>query len=227
MTNATERPDTALAEIFDSLMRDIHTCMPGIVTAFDRDTQTATVQPCLQRKFKGMEPQNLTPVENVPIVYPGSGDLWLVFDIEVDSYVLLVFSERSIATWMEKGDVVDPKLRRTFSLSDAIAIPGLLPGPVQFSGAVVEGEIGLRSADGTKKAVLDSNGVLTVNSDADAAALSSVADTHLADLVDLLCTWTPVLNDGGAALKLAALAKWPLASASLATTESTNLKVDA
>ena len=227
MTNATERPDTALAEIFDSLMRDIHTCMPGIVTAFDRDTQTATVQPCLQRKFKGMEPQNLTPFENVPIVYPGSGDLWLVFDIEVGSYVLLVFSERAIATWMEKGDVVDPEMRRTFNLSDAIAIPGLLPGPAQFSGAVVEGEIGLRSADGTKKAVLDSSGVLTVNSDADAAALSSVADTHLADLVDLLCTWAPGAFDGGAALKAAALIKWPLASASLATTESTNLKVDA
>jgi len=227
MTSATERPDTALAEIFDSLMRDIHTCMPGIVTAFDRDTQTATVQPCLQRKFKGMEPQNLTPVENVPIVYPGSGDLWLVFDIEVGSYVLLVFSERAIATWMEKGDVVDPKLRRTFNLSDAIAIPGLLPGPVQFSGAVVEGEIGLRSADGTKKAVLDSNGVLTVNSDADAAALSSVADSNIGMLIDLLTGWAVLGGDGGAALKAAALVLWPGGSVAMTSTASTNLKVDA
>jgi len=226
MTNATERPDTALAEIFDSLMRDVHTCMPGIVTAFDRDTQTATVQPCLQRKFKGMEPQNLPVVENVPIVYPGSGDLWLVFDIEVDSYVLLVFSERAIATWMEKGDVVDPKLRRTFNLSDAIAIPGLLPGPVQFSGAVVEGEIGLRSADGTKKAVLDSSGVLTVNSQVDAAALASKVDLIIATIHGVMTAWVPAPPDGGAALKTAWLAAFGTPPTSAATA-STNLKVDA
>ena len=207
-------------------MREVHTCMPGRVTAFDRDTQTASVQPCLQRKFKNQDPQDLPVIEDVPIVYPGSGDLWLVFDVVVDSYVLLVFSERAIADWMAKGETQDPKRRRTFNLSDAIAIPGMLPDPVKFSGAVEAGEIGLRTEDGTKKAVLDDSGVFTVNDDSDAAALSSISDTHLADLVDLLCTWAPVPNDGGAALKAAALLKWPLASATLTSTESTNLKVD-
>ncbi len=228
MTNAgeTARPDTALAEIFDSLMCNVHTCMPGQVTSFDRDTQTCSVQPCLQRKFKNNDPQDLPVIENVPVVYPGSGDLWVVFDIAVDSYVLLVFSERAIADWMEQGDTVDPKRRRKFNLSDAVAIPGILPGPVQFSGSVQADEIGPRTDDGTKKAVLNSSGVFTVNSAADSAALASQTDTVLGQLIDLLTTWAVAPNDGGAALKTAALVQWPLGSASMTSTESTSLKVD-
>jgi len=135
-------------------------------------------------------------------------------------------SERAIADWFEKGGTVDPLRRRKFSLSDAIAIPGLIPKPIQMSGGIPADKIALRSPDGTVKAELSTAGVFTVNSNADAAALSSQTDTVLGQLIDLLTTWVVAPNDGGAALKAAALAQWPLGSASMTSTASTNLKVD-
>ncbi len=170
MTDTLERTDTALAEIFDSLMREVHTCMPGRVTAFDRDTQTCSVQPCLKRKFKNREPEEITPCENVPVIFPGSGDRWVVFDIDVDSYVLLVFSERAIANWMDKGGTVDPKQRRIFSMSDAIAIPCILPTPVKLSGGITADTIMMRNEDAsyyislnTSTGQADINGNFTVD----------------------------------------------------------------
>ncbi len=184
MTNeAEERLDTGLAEIFDSLMSEIHTCMPGQVTAFDADTQTVSVRPCLKRKFLGeTDPVELPIIDDVPVVYPGSGDLWLVFPVEVDSYVLLVFSERAIATWMNDGGVVDPAANRKFKLSDAVAIPGMLPSPVQFSGAVEANTIAIRDEDGTTHVKVDASRNVVLND----GLVSAVAYTRLKTAFDTL-----------------------------------------
>jgi hypothetical protein len=68
-------------------------------------------------------------VEDVPVVYPGGGGFFFTFDILPGSYVLLLFAERSIENWANLGGIGDPQSTRKCDLSDAIAIPGLLPLP--------------------------------------------------------------------------------------------------
>jgi len=125
-----EELDIAFAKIIDTHLRSLNICMPAQVTAFDKATQTVSVQPCFQRLYADAdEPENMPIIEDVPVHYIGSGKFWATHDVAVDSYVLLMFAQRSLATWIDKGGVVDPELNHIFNESDAIAIPGINPAP--------------------------------------------------------------------------------------------------
>ena len=232
---------SALGEMIDSMLRGINTCMPGQVTAFDRDACTVSVRPCFKMKFSSQDdPVEIPVIENVPVVFQGTTDRWLVFDIEPDSYVLLVFSQRALATWLESGGIVDPTVSRHHHLSDAVAIPGMFPSPAQLSAPVESGEISIRNSDNSNRIALKSDGTiesvnaggsLTVNTSGQTVANSDVDSAALASAVDLLWStlwtvfngWVPVPNDGGAALKTAFLASFPSTPSSVA---SQTLKVD-
>lgn len=125
-----EELDVAFAKIIDTYMRSFNFCMPAKVTAFDKAAQTVSVQPCFQRLYADdPEPENQPVIDDVPVHFVGSGNFFITHDVAVDSYVLLVFSQRSLATWIEKGDVVDPELNHILDESDAIAISGINPTP--------------------------------------------------------------------------------------------------
>lgn len=159
MTEDRIRVDVGLAELIDSELYQLHTAMPGQITAFNETDNTVSVQPCLKRKYEGEDsPVSLPIIEDVPIVYPGSGDYWIVFEPEIGDCVMLVASERSIATWLNQGGVVDPGVRRRHNLSDVVAIPGLNPSTTAISSISGQG-ISLRSRDGTHLVKLSSSGV--------------------------------------------------------------------
>lgn len=232
MTRDRERTDVALADIFDGLLRNIHTCIPGQVISFDADNQTCSVRPCLKRVYAGVDDAvEISPIEDVPVVFPGSDDLWLTFDLKENSYVLLVFSERSIALWQEQGGTVDPAVDRTFDYSDAIAIPGILPDPVKLSASVESDTIAMRNSDNTVRIAVKENGnveidaaSVTINGGADSAALTSKVDSFISTLDTVLRTaWIVAPTDGGAALKTAYLSAFVAPPLSV---KSFKLKVD-
>lgn len=121
--------EKAFEAIFDSFMRGkVHICLPGIVTSFtaDGDGVRASVQPALQRLYKGQdEPQNLAILDNIPVVYPSSNDFGVVVELREGDEVALFFGERSMATWLETGGLVLPDDPRYLDLSDAFVMPGL------------------------------------------------------------------------------------------------------
>src|SRR5690606_33082216 len=55
----------------------------------------------------------------------GSGGFRVTFPVDAGDEVLLIFSESALDAWLTYGGEVDPVDDRRFSLSDAIAIPGL------------------------------------------------------------------------------------------------------
>lgn len=150
MTTDRTTLEQGIQEIFNSLLCNVHTAIPAQVTAFDAATATVSVQPVLKRKFKDEDPVDLPIIEDVPVMFPGSGDYWIVFDIAIDSYVLLVFSERSIEAWKNEGGILDPNAQRKFDLSDAIAIPSLIPLPGAIVPPIEPTSITIRKKDGTK-----------------------------------------------------------------------------
>jgi len=121
---------TPISQIFSnsvwSILSNVHTSLPGIIVSFDPILNKASVQPALNKKFDTGE-MTMPILENVPIIFPSSGNFSMTFPINVGDYVLLVFSERSLDLWKSVGGQVTPNDPRKFSLSDAIAIPGLMP----------------------------------------------------------------------------------------------------
>lgn len=159
MTDFSQPFDVSIGQIVNSILLDVHTAMPGQVISFDSATQTIEVQPCLKRKFNGADEATSLPVlTDVPVVFPGSGDFWVTFDIKADSYVLLIFNERSLDRWIDQGGIVDPAKPRKFALSDCIAIAGILPNPDAL-GSFDSDAITIRNRDNDIFVKINSGGV--------------------------------------------------------------------
>jgi hypothetical protein len=146
--NERERLEVALLDIISSYMAGhVNTIMPGQIVSFNRSEGTATIQPCFQRVYADRDdPETLPPIEDVPVFFFGSGDRWLTVDLKADSYVILLFAQRALATWFEQGGIVDPAQSRKFALSDAIALAGLIPSPDELPAAIEADSIALRNS---------------------------------------------------------------------------------
>lgn len=137
----------ALDGFVSSFLRDVNVAMPGRVESYDRATQSATIQPLIQRGFIDEEGvravRDVPPINRVPVAFPGGGAYSITWDLAKGDTVLLVFSQRSLDKWKSSGDKVDPLDDRTHDVSDAVAIPGLRslnnPTAQVASGAMVVG----------------------------------------------------------------------------------------
>jgi hypothetical protein len=121
----------ALGDLDAKRMGDVHTSIPGRVETYDRTTQRASVQPLLQRSYRGEEGERIVEtlpvIHDVPVVFPGSGDDYSdTWPISRGDIVWLQFAEASIDKWLHVGGgIVDPRDDRRFNMNDAVAFPGL------------------------------------------------------------------------------------------------------
>lgn len=136
----TATPEEAHAAQIDGRLKDLHTCLPGIIASFDPDTQTASVQPAIKRIFTEKGAVNLPLCVDVPVAFPGGGDFFLTFPVKAGDECILMFSERAIDNWHASGGTQTPAEYRLHDLSDGIAIVGLNSQPhklvaLQMTGA--------------------------------------------------------------------------------------------
>jgi hypothetical protein len=114
----------ALAAILDT-----RTATVARVEKYDAGKQTVDVQPLLQEHVEvdgELQAISLAVIPSVPVLFPGAGGFRVTFPIQPGDTVLLVFSDRSLDRWLERGGgPVDPVDLRHHHLQDAVAIPGL------------------------------------------------------------------------------------------------------
>lgn len=132
-------PDQQHRDQMEGRLKELHTCLPGVVVSFDAAKQTAVVQPCIQRIFTTLGPVNLPVCVDVPVAFPGGGDFFLTFPVAAGDECLLLFSERAIDYWYDKGGVQLPAEYRLHDLSDAIAMVGLNSQPKKLSALQTTG----------------------------------------------------------------------------------------
>ena len=112
------------------LLSSLHCALPGIVTAFDPVTQTATVQPAMRSRLSGSSDTLLLPlIHDVPVFFPGSRHAAMTFPIEPGDECLLIFADSAIDRWFETGEAEAPDSTRHHDLSDAFAFVGFRSRP--------------------------------------------------------------------------------------------------
>lgn len=146
-------PADAIRLTVREMLKMVHTGMPGRVVSFDATKQTAKVQPAMKRLWIG-DDEDDDPVEvalpecpDVPVYFPGGGGYVLTFPVAPGDDCLLVFAERAIDFWWEKGGVQNPSEVRMHDLSDGFAFVGFRPKP-NAVGSFNTGAAELRTIDG-------------------------------------------------------------------------------
>ena len=112
----------------DNALKNTHTAIPGIVIEFDPEEQRITAQVAINRIVSGV-PVKIAPLLDIPIVIPSVGAFHITLPIAVGDECLLIFSERSIDNWFEKGGNQDPIEYRFHDISDGFALIGINSKP--------------------------------------------------------------------------------------------------
>jgi hypothetical protein len=122
------RLDDAIAQFAQAERESIYTALPGKIVSFDPATQRATVQPLYKAKFNG-EATAMPELVEVPVVFPRGGGYAITFPVKAGDGVQLMFQSRNSDLWYQDGGEQEGFSARMHDLSDAVAIPGLEPGP--------------------------------------------------------------------------------------------------
>lgn len=118
---------SAIKDFVKGILANVHTCMPGEIVSYDYTKQKATVKPLLKRSYVDGTTASYPVITDVPVVFPRSGGASLTFPVVVGDTVMLLFSERTMDLWLNKGTESVSLVERQFSLNDAIAVSGLFP----------------------------------------------------------------------------------------------------
>lgn len=137
--------DTSLNDIFQGILSGVNTVMPGYILEYNNSTQLAKVQPVFKSSFLNDDNEEIIkdrpPIENVPIIFPRAGSYFISFPVAKNDPVLLIFSQRSIDSYMETDGkkTIDPIDNRKFDLSDCFALPGMITGKNKLSNTLSNG----------------------------------------------------------------------------------------
>jgi hypothetical protein len=120
--------DQEFLTAIEDRLKELHTCLPGIVQRYDPATNTVDVQPAIQRTFQDGV-QNFPLLEGVPVHFPGGGGWTVTFPIAAGDECLLIFSERCINYWHVTGELRPGENYRLHDPSDAFALVGIRSQP--------------------------------------------------------------------------------------------------
>ncbi|SEO76214.1 hypothetical protein SAMN02800692_1984 [Luteibacter sp. UNC138MFCol5.1] len=151
----------AAAAFADESAKRLRVAMPGVIVSFDKDAQTATVQPLIKQVMADGTTRLLPVLQDVPVSFPRGGGFVLTFPVAEGDECELTFHDRCIDGWWASGDASEPLDYRIHDLSDATARVGIssLPNVVPaFDG----GATALRKLDGSAFVKIDAAGVVRI-----------------------------------------------------------------
>lgn len=145
-------------EGIENALKEVHTALPGIIASFDPATQTASVQPCIQRIFTENGPVNIPLCVDVPVHFPKAGGLCITIPVKQGDECTIFFYERAIDRWFQSGGIQEPSEYRMHDYSDGYAIVGVSSMPNVIPNFDPD-NIEIRTLDGSIKIQLGTAGV--------------------------------------------------------------------
>lgn len=170
---ATANDETAADERIASALKDVHTSLPGVIVSFNKDKQTAQVQPLIKRIFYEKGAVNLPVCVDVPVHFPKAGGFCITMPVKAGDECFLCFFERAIDNWFANGGVQEPSEYRLHDYSDGYAIVGLSNSResiVNFNATDVE----IRSLDRATRIQMKPDGTI-INTNAGGSTTLSPA----------------------------------------------------
>ena len=146
--------------VFRELLKDVCTCVPGHVLAFDPVRQLAQVQVGIQRVDINNASFTVPPIIEVPVCFPG-GDFAMEYQIDPGCEGLIHFSQRCVDGWLQSGGVAANPIGRFHNLQDALFMPGYRSLPNVLPDFQNNG-IRLRNETGDQFAWLKNDGSIAV-----------------------------------------------------------------
>lgn len=123
MSGAAPTLDRVINDKISDYLANLSFCEPATITKV-LDNNKVEVRPDLKIQFS--ESLESKPViTDVPVIQLRSKTAGVSIPVTKGDSCLLLFSERSLDIWLNKGGEVDPKDTRTHSLNDAVALIGL------------------------------------------------------------------------------------------------------
>lgn len=182
-------------------LNNVHTALPATIISYDYTQQKASVQPSIKKRYAddSMQAIDLPVINNVPVIFPISGTASITFPINEGDFCLLVFIERSTDQWKSNGPGYQPDDPRKFDLSDAIAIPGLLPFNATFP-ATNNTDFVIKY--GNSSITITDSGEIEINSGTETSSITSTGDINISASGTLTANGT-----AGAELKSSGTAK--------------------
>lgn len=169
----------------EARLLDVHVSLPGKVVRYDPVKQLVDVQPLIRGFYTDENEQeqkfSMKVITNVPVCFPGAGGYRVTFPVAVGDTICILFSERSLDTWLATGGEVDEIDMRRFNLSDGIAILGLRPFSSPLRDAPIDqATIGF---DGGQLLRLKQAAIELGNAASEGVALGDTLKTFLDSLV--------------------------------------------
>lgn len=105
----------------DAIMSRLNCHNIGRIIAFDKNTQTCTVE---MMQIKQFNDQTFipAPITQVPLIMLGSGGGIITMPNPVGTICLLLFLDRNIDNFMETGEQYTPETSRMHDITDCIAL---------------------------------------------------------------------------------------------------------
>ncbi len=197
-------PAEVIRNAIEDVLKDTHCSNPAVVLSYNASTQLAQVQPLLMRTFVNddgtIDVEAQPVINNVPVAWPAGGGFRMTFPLGAGDIVGLIFADQSLDIWKSQGGQVDPVDQRIHSINDCWAIPQVRGSKAWTAVSTSHVQLGQDGAAG------------------DFVATAQRVQNLLSALKSAINGWTPVPNDGGAALKTALstlfTSGWPSAPAS-------------
>lgn len=142
-----------LRTVFRKLMQQTDDLLPAIVVAFDRDTNRATVRPCVTALTSDGRAVPRAQVASVPVMQFGGGGVVLNFNLQPGNLGWIKAADRDISNFLQSYATTPPNTYRLHSFQDGIFIPDVMRGWT-IAGEDDTAAV-LQTLDGNTKIALD------------------------------------------------------------------------
>ena len=106
----------------DSKLLDVHTAIVGIVDAVNSDS-TVDVTVGIKRVAEDGSPFTVATLPDVPVMFFGNSIASISYAIKKGDQGMIIFNERDISGFVEKGKISEPIQYRNHEYSDAVFFP--------------------------------------------------------------------------------------------------------